>query len=279
MKKSYIKFLSLVLALMLALSLSVCAFASDEADAESSASTTTVKVGISWSQDVDPDDLPESYQAFTTAIELAGAEAVILPQITNAEEAEAALATVDALVMTGGEDVGPVYYGETEDPELEEVNAERDVSDYLLLKQAIVDDVPTLCICRGSQMLNVVCGGTLIQDIPTYLGISAEESIHRDPAGEDFVYDCHTIYIEKYSILYDIAGTTEVNMYGWHHQAVGELGEGLEVVAQSEDGIVEGTYMPEKTFIVGLQFHPEYMIADGMTEYDCYFVALVEAAQ
>ena len=273
MKKSY-KLLSVLLAAAMVLSLGICAFAA--ADAETSASTETVKVGISWSGDLA--DVGEDVAVFENAIELAGGEPVYLPQITNAEEAEAALATVDAIVMTGGEDIGPVWYGCEEEPELEEVNAVRDVSDYLLLKQAIVDDVPALCICRGSQMLNVVCGGTLIQDIPTYLGIDASESIHRDPAGENFVCEGHTIYIEKYSPLYEIAGTTQIDMYGWHHQAIKDLGTGLEALAQTEDGIIEATYMPEKTFVFGLQFHPEYAIADGYTEYVCYFEALIDAA-
>jgi len=93
--------------------------------------------------------------------------------------AKAELAKCDVLIMTGGEDIDPSYYGQEPDPNLEDVNKDRDVSDMAMLQEAIEEDMPVLCTCRGAQLLNVVCGGTLIQDIPTSVAYKNSDILHR----------------------------------------------------------------------------------------------------
>ena len=188
---------------------------------------------------------------------------------------------IDAVVFTGGEDISPTLFA-TPEPwhgiEAEkDFNTTRDVSDYLLLSYCIDNDIPTLCICRGAQMLGVVAGAPLIQDIPTYyagLGIDYNY-IHRynksnpDAAKE---YISHpSVVTRKNSLFYDIIQAD--TLYGtpsWHHQAIGDLSNTSAVVTATTTSqgveIVEALEIPDKEFIVGVQFHPEYVMAKEDSE-------------
>ena len=123
------------------------------------------KVGISWQDD----PTGAGRATYAQAVIRAGGRPVYLPLVDSTAEAKEAVDSVDAVSMTGGEDINPALYGEAPSQKLETVNKERDTSDTLMLKEAISEDKPTLCICRGCQMLNVVRGGTLYQDLPTEL--------------------------------------------------------------------------------------------------------------
>ena len=188
---------------------------------------------------------------------------------------------IDAVVFTGGEDISPTLFA-TPEPwhgiEAEkDFNTTRDVSDYLLLSYCIDNDIPTLCICRGAQMLGVVAGAPLIQDIPTYyagLGIDYNY-IHRynksnpDAAKE---YISHpSVVTRKNSLFYDIIQTDTLHGYpSWHHQAIGDLSNTSAVVTATTISqgveIVEALEIPDKVFIVGVQFHPEYVMAKEDSE-------------
>lgn len=233
------------------------------------------KVGIAWVADFENMDSPEAedVMAYVHSIEKAGGEAVLLPRVTNEEEAKAALATVGAVIMSGGEDISPSYYNEEPDEMLGEVNEDRDTSDYWMITAALKEDAPILATCRGLQMLNSVCGGTLYQDIPTQYETDIE---HRDPALEDFTY--HNITIDDGNKLSDLmgAGTLEVN--SWHHQGVKELGKNLKVIALGDDGIVEAFEKTDNTYVLGVQFHPEWHVEDGNDAFLPFFEKLVELA-
>ena len=188
---------------------------------------------------------------------------------------------IDAVVFTGGEDISPTLFA-TPEPwhgiEAEkDFNTTRDVSDYLLLSYCIDNDIPTLCICRGAQMLGVVAGAPLIQDIPTYyagLGIDYNY-IHRynksnpDAAKE---YISHpSVVTRKNSLFYDIIKTDTLHgCPSWHHQAIGDLSNTSAVVTATTISqgveIVEALEIPDKVFIVGVQFHPEYVMAKEDSE-------------
>ena len=183
---------------------------------------------------------------------------------------------IDAVVFTGGEDISPTLFA-TPEPwhgiEAEkDFNITRDVSDYILLSYCIDNDIPTLCICRGAQMLGVVAGAPLIQDIPTYyagLGIDYNY-IHRyntsnpDAAKE---YISHpSVVTRKNSLFYDIIKTDTLHgCPSWHHQAIGDLSNTSAVVTATTISqgveIAEALEIPDKEFIVGVQFHPEYVMA------------------
>lgn len=188
---------------------------------------------------------------------------------------------IDAVVFTGGEDISPTLFA-TPEPwhgiEAEkDFNTTRDVSDYLLLSYCIDNDIPTLCICRGAQMLGVVAGAPLIQDIPTYYaGLYIDYNyIHRynksnpDAAKE---YISHpSVVTRKNSLLYDIIKADTLHgCPSWHHQAIGDLSNTSAVVTATTISqgveIVEALEIPDKEFIVGVQFHPEYVMAKEDSE-------------
>lgn len=231
------------------------------------------KIGIAWRKDFKNEDYSESLQVYIDGVEKAGGIAVVLPKVTGEEEAKAILSTVDGLIMTGGEDVNPSYYGEKPHKNLEKTNSARDTSDYWIITAALKEDMPILATCRGLQMLNVVCGGTLYQDIPTQY---ETKIIHRDPKKENFVY--HKISIKKGTHLSSIMGSKDITVNSWHHQCIKDLGKNLEVVATAPDGIVEAVEYKGATFVEALQFHPEWHVNDGDKEFMAFFRALVKHA-
>ena len=182
---------------------------------------------------------------------------------------------IDGVFFTGGEDVSPSLFKvpEKEKNEGEEINATRDISDYMLMAYCLEKDVPTFAVCRGEQVMSIVSGCTFIQDIPNYYKEQGKtyNDTHRMPAdAPDRTYARHDVVINKDASkwLYKIVGSTELkNVSSWHHQAVGGVeGTNLTVVSTATiDGveIIEAVERQDKTFCLGVQFHPEN---------DCKFV-------
>ena len=170
---------------------------------------------------------------------------------TEAEAVEA-LSKVEAIVFTGGADIDPAYYGETIIPEAGvEIEAERDTSDVLLMKEALRKGLPILAICRGEQILNVVLGGSLYQDIPLQTGTAIK---HRQEAPS--TEPSHKIGVEKNSLLYRLFGPDSLAVNSFHHQAVKQPAPGVRVTAWAADGITEA-YETEDGLVTAVQFHPE----------------------
>lgn len=230
-----------------------------------------VKVGISWDRNYGK-EIPEDTLAYMVSIKKAGATPVLLPQLKTEEDAINALKTVDAVILTGGEDINPIYYGEKPHKKLETLKEDRDISDILLLKTALKEDYPVLGTCRGMQLLNVVLGGTLYQDLPTeYIS----NLTHRDPNRKNFVFHDFKI-IDKNSKLYNMLKMEDLTVNSWHHQAVERLGKGLKVVGTSSDGMIEAVELDEATFVVGVQFHPEHHVYENDDKFLPIFQTLVE---
>lgn len=214
-------------------------------------------VGISWKSN------DQDYSNFHKIVSLSGGVALELPQITDRVDADFVVGAVDGVIVTGGEDVNPDRYGEKHSPLLEDNNAQRDIrdsSDYNLIQAALAQDLPMLCICRGMQMLNVVCGGGLIQDLPEYFGKdSAVYVTHRNKASGD--YARHDISVKEDSKwLEDIIGGSELaSVASWHHQAANpaRVGDGLTVAAYGPAQVIEAVEYQANTFALGIQFHPE----------------------
>lgn len=247
--------------------------AATKAETEASTDTTEdkIKVGVSWNAD----EIDEDAQLYLDAVEKAGGEAVYLPQIKTEEDAKNALAEVDALVVTGGEDIDPSYYNAEPDEKLEDINEARDTSDSILITEALDEDIPMLATCRGMQFLNVLSGGALYQDLPTQ---NPSEIVHRDQNHEEWVK--HEITVDADNIVADAfggAGTYTVN--SWHHQAVDKLGDNLKVVATAPDGVVEAIVREDKTYVMGLQFHPEAMIDEGDDSFLTFYTNLIDQAK
>lgn len=235
-----------------------------------------IAVGISWCENINQEEHGEDLQAYINSVEKAGGEAVLLPLVKNQKEAKTQLGNVDVLIMTGGEDINPSYYNEKPDQKLEDVNDERDISDMVLIQEAIDEDMPTLCTCRGLQVLNVASGGSLIQDIPTSKEFRNSTIKHRDPNENDFTY--HELTIDDNSILSDIVGDTTLKANSWHHQGVKDIGDNLKVTATSEDGMIEGLERTDCTYMVAVQFHPEWHVEEGDDSFSVFFKDLLNQA-
>ncbi|HET9793793.1 MAG TPA: gamma-glutamyl-gamma-aminobutyrate hydrolase family protein [Thermoanaerobaculia bacterium] len=159
----------------------------------------------------------------------------------------------DGLVLAGGEDVDPPLYGESARPGLGEVNRRRDDQELGLIASARRRGAPIFGICRGLQIVNVACGGTLVQDIPTEIPSPVEHQIRRP---KDAM--AHAVTVSGGASL--PPGTFSVNSR--HHQAIARLGAGLTATARSADGVVEAV---EGEGIVAVQWHPENLREDPVS--------------
>lgn len=200
---------------------------------------------------------------YTDAIRKAGGTPFVIPTVCNMEEAAAVLEALDGIVFSGGEDVSPEWYGEAPFNETVECDRERDRSDSLLARAAFASGKPVLAICRGSQLLNVLLGGSLWQDLP-----SQYPGVIRHGGGV-----MHTASVEADSFLSDIYGTDSLSVISWHHQAAKDIAPGIRVISRSSDGVVEAWETPQ---IWAVQFHPEKMLASGDTSWLPLFEAYVK---
>ena len=200
---------------------------------------------------------------YTEAIQRAGGVAVVLPTIGDEARAEELLAALDGIVFSGGEDVSPEWYGEEIWNETVHVDAVRDRSDSLLARAALASGKPILAICRGEQMMNVVLGGSLYQDLPSQFG---DQVRHGGGA-------IHTIGLEPGSVLAEIYGTDSLSVNSFHHQGVKVLAPGVRATAHSADGLVEA-YENEQLWAV--QFHAEKDLQAGDTRWLHLFWAFVQ---
>jgi putative glutamine amidotransferase len=189
----------------------------------------------------------EKIGPYDAALRLAGLEPVhVMPK------EPISLAGLDGLVLTGGSDVSPARYGQPLNGS-EGIDVERDQLEIDLLAEALAVDLPVLAICRGVQVLNVAHGGSLIQHLAT-------SDVHqkRCPGCEPGRHPtAHGVEIAAGSRLARIIGpgTNEVNSR--HHQAADRVGAGLVVAAVAADGVIEGLERSDRTFVVGVQWHPE----------------------
>jgi putative glutamine amidotransferase len=182
------------------------------------------------------------------------------------------LTVVDAVIISGGADVSPAEYGgDAQHPQLTMIDAERDASEITLARYvAEQKQVPTLCICRGMQLLNVALGGSLYEHIPDV----REQDIHRGPTGG---WAVQRAAVDSESLLARVMDTTEVETYSGHHQAVKQIAPGLQVVATAPDAIVEALELPGHPWLIAVQWHPEVTAASDPTQ-QAIFDALVQAA-
>jgi putative glutamine amidotransferase len=201
---------------------------------------------------------------YVDAVARAGGRALLVPP--DDEAIDETLDVLDGIVFSGGADVDPAHYGADRGPETDEPHTHRDRGEMALLSAALERDLPTLAICRGFQLLNVVRGGDLIQHLPDAVG----DEKHREVRG---VFSEHPVEVKGGTRLGEILGERPPAVKSSHHQGVGAVGEGLVETAWAEDGTLEGLEDPAKRFAVGVLWHPE--AADDQRLFD----ALVAEAQ
>ncbi len=198
-----------------------------------------------------------------------GIPVVIAPDATPA--ADLVMSRLDGLMLVGGADVDPMNYGEPPWNDTVSPGPERDALELALLDSALERGLPVLAICRGHQVLNVARGGTLWQDLPTQ---QPHVMPHRQ-AGEPHAIG-HEVRVAPASLLHQIVGSERLGANSFHHQAVRELGRGLQPTAWSADGLVEALEDPTHPFVLGVQWHPEEMLHHA--PHRALFHAFVQAA-
>ncbi len=192
---------------------------------------------------------------YMAAVSLSGGIPVILPLDIANEDIEQLCSQFDGFLFTGGHDVDPTLYGEDKSDLCGELCISRDRLESAIFSYATERNTPILGICRGIQLINVLCGGTLYQDLPSEYDVSCREHHQMSPP-----YDraCHRVSVVKDSPLYQLVGCDRLGVNSYHHQAIKELSPTLEAMAHSEDGLVEALYMPSQRFVWAVQWHPEY---------------------
>ena len=184
----------------------------------------------------------------------AGGIPMVLPPVDDAEVLINMLEGIDGLVLTGGADYNPLWYGEQPEKELHTINSTRDLPELLLTRLAFNRQIPILGICRGVQTMAIALGGNLVQDLKTPLKHSQDA-----PRSEA----THSVTITEGSTLYGLYGQ-ETFVNSFHHQAVKDCGSHLHVVATALDGVIEAVESTEQKALMGVQWHPEWMGDEGL---------------
>lgn len=187
-------------------------------------------------------------------------------ELSDPEQAVQDALTCDGLLLPGGGDMDPKFYGQARIPACGEPNLLRDAAEPLLLRAFLAADKPVLGICRGIQVMNAVLGGDLYQDIKPF-----EHLPHNDHWAK-----VHTVTVRRGTLLSRILGQDTVLVNSQHHQAVDRVAPGFTLAALSEDGIVEAIEKPDARFCLGVQWHPEWL-SDADPAMQSLFDAFVNA--
>lgn len=185
---------------------------------------------------------------YVESVERAGGRALLVPPST--EGIDETLDALDGVIFSGGIDIDPEHYGHERHPATDPGQRHRDEGELALLAAALERDLPTLAVCRGFQLLNVLRGGDLIQHLPESVGHEG----HRETLG---VFSEHPVEVADGSRLASIIGPRHEGVKSSHHQGVGRVGHGLVQTAWAEDGSLEGLEDPSKQFAVAVLWHPE----------------------
>lgn len=169
----------------------------------------------------------------------------------------------DGLLLPGGADIEPALYGRNREEKCGKPNELRDKYEFLIYDAFVKTNKPILCICRGFQLLNVINGGTLYQDIADIKKCSHSDFLKRAKA-------IHNVTITENTKLSEIFGKSQVGVNSLHHQAVENIGNNLIVSAVSEDGFVEALELKNHPFCMGVQWHPEHMSKNDSLQQDIF---------
>jgi putative glutamine amidotransferase len=212
-------------------------------------------------------------ETYVNAVAAAGGTPIVL---VPTDDVDRLLNLVDGLVFSGGADIEPSLYGDDEvHPKTYDINPVRDRFELDLVRAAAERDIPTLCICRGIQVLNVALGGTLYQDVADQFSaeIAHGQGALNIPAQEP----SHHVDVEPGSFVASVYGATALETNSFHHQTLKDVPESLEIAARSGDGTIEAVSMKDKRYIVGLQWHPE-MMWQAHPEHLRPFTSLIDAS-
>ncbi len=212
---------------------------------------------------------------YVAGVAQAGGIPLVLPPVPGAAEEMAR--GIDGLLLSGGSDLDPGYYGEEALPELGVTIPERDAFEMALLEHALKRGIPVFGICRGLQAINVALGGTLYQDLPTQFGGGSIAHRQQTPKWQW----THEVETEGGSNVAKIMGARSLRVNSYHHQGVKDVADGLVVSARASDGVVEAVESSDlsECWLVGVQWHAEAMREAESAEHRNLFAAHVAAAE
>lgn len=199
-------------------------------------------------------ELAEGY--YRSVLE-AGAIPMVIPPYDDREALLGVLDGIDALLLSGGGDMNPLFVGEDPLPSLHGINPHRDLPELLLIRLAYDRQIPMMGICRGAQMLAAALGGRVYQDLAQERSgeplLKHDQNLPRE-------YASHSVCLEEDSLLFSLMRQTELAVNSFHHQAIENPGPKLRVSARSKDGVIEAVESTEYKSIIGVQWHPECFI-------------------
>lgn len=206
------------------------------------------------------------------AVAQAGGEPLLLPFIAGRSRSRGVIGALDGLLISGGDfDIDPKYYGDKRRTECGPAAPERTKGEFLLLAAALAAEKPVLGICGGCQLINVYFGGNLYQDLP-----SQKKSALAHSQKKPHAVPAHRVAVAAKTRLAAITGAASITVNSTHHQAVKIPGRGLLPSAVAPDGVIEGIEAADGRFIVGVQWHPEFLTR--LKPHAALFRALTRAA-
>jgi putative glutamine amidotransferase len=217
-------------------------------------------------------------QRYVRVLAAAGALPWLIPLVQGDETTlRLTYESLDAVFLTGGVDVDPVQYGEDRHEQCDRSDPARDWAEILLVRWALQDRKPILGVCRGIQVINVACGGSLYQHLADQLPDSIKHDYFPTPADPARDYLAHTIRVDGGSRLGYLLGDREVRVNSMHHQGIKRLGTGLQASAVAPDGLIEGVEGANGHYLVAVQWHPEEL-ADAHVPHRRLFTDFIDAA-
>jgi putative glutamine amidotransferase len=192
---------------------------------------------------------------YVQAVEKAGGNPIILPVVSDIDNIESQVQMCDGLVFTGGCDINPRFFNGKSNAKSGFSYLRVDEFQIKVIKKALELNKPSLCVCRGHQLLNVVCGGTIYQDISEI----ANNPLKHDQESPRYEAT-HKIRTADNTVVREIFGE-EIWVNSFHHQCINKLGKNLKIAAVATDGIIESLQHEGKSFFISTQWHPEMMIS------------------
>lgn len=202
---------------------------------------------------------------YIQSIRCAGGLPLIIPLVKSTSAIADYVKLCDGFLFCGGGDITPLLFGEEPLNGIGETDISLDLFQIRLMKQILQTRKPLLCICRGMQILNVACGGTILQDISLKTG-DALNHMQTSGSRRDI---SHKVTVEPNTLLHKITGSI-LYTNSFHHQILDRLGNGLIASAHTSDGTVEAVEMPDRPFTIGVQWHPEAMFRTSSAMRDLF---------
>ena len=210
---------------------------------------------------------------YMEAILKVGGIPIMIPLTDDKEILDEIFNNVDGFLFTGGQDINPQLYNEEKKEMCGYQCDTRDNQEVYLMRKALELDKPLLGICRGVQLLNVVTGGTLYQDIGTEINRGIK-LVHKQK--HPYNKGTHEVNIQKGTILYDALGKEKLIVNSLHHQGIKTIRNDVAVNAVATDGLIEGIEIPKAKFAMAVQWHPEFMFCEDKFQ-EKIFSLLVES--